>query len=286
MEFIDENETRYNTDDLNCLFDALYTYCKTGQPNLLGEKWEGCSWYFGAESLPIKITTWSGYTKGEIVGFRNIKGFTPTWGTATTKVPGPWFCERAKKRRSWDTTPRKLRILCPAAVAEYVPPMEALAQVADGNVLPKTVVTNILYRATKYMGIGMHPGHHRVGNFTRSDDVLLLSFVAAFVEARDLKVRIEKRIQTTKEKKKSSKEEKVERLLELYRNGGSARAMDYKLWALRADLTKYFDSWLKTETHYKSLSKNGVETDRHASPSQLLRELAETYEELEKEKKK
>ena len=164
--------------------------------------------------------------------------------------------------------------------------MEALAQAADGDVLPKVVVTNILYRATKYMGIGMHPGHHRVGNFTRSDDVLLLSFVTAFVDARHLRVRIEKHVQTKKEKKKSSKEEKVERLLELYRNGGAARAMDYKLWALRADITKYLDSWLKTETHYKNLVKNGVDTERHSSPSQLLRKLAQDYEELEKEKGK
>mgnify|MGYP001607397891 CR=1 FL=1 len=286
-QYIFENETRYNSTDLNVVFDRFYTYAKGGSPGVFGSPWEGMQWKFGHEELPVNVSTWSGYDQKEVTDPRRVRTYGPVWNTLQLKVEGPWFCAREKKPiPAMNTGKRRLLILSPATVMETLEPMEALAHTGKGDQLPEVAVVQVLFRASKYMGIEMLPSHHQTGHFTRSDDLRLFRFIQAFVNNTRMSIRIEDYIQTKKDRPSRSTEEKIQRLLHLYGTGGSAKALNYKLWTIRGGSDDYFDSWAKTEAHYRALQKLGAEdrVQRHETLPEVLRRLADEYEDLQKKK--
>ena len=280
---IHENETRYNTADLEALFEAFYVFAKSGPPSLLGSKWDRCTWSIGGELLPFDIGTWSVEDPADIMEPRSYGSYNKVWASTQASLPGPWYVEERKKARGSASGMQRLRILSPAMVESTIPPMEALSRTHLGDVVPPVVLTQVLFRAATWMGVRLVPAHHQTGNFTKGDMALLFDLVAAFVQRGNFVVRIEKNSHAPKRPPRLQ-EERIQRLLKLYQSGGSAIHMGYKLWSLRGNAENYLDAWLKLEKHYQQLQKLGGEVERHLSPAEMLRQMADEFELKEKER--
>ena len=282
--FIAENETGYNTADLNCLFETFYNCSKHSLPEMLGKEWKGFRWFFKQDELPVNLCYWEDATSTEISGPRAISTFSENWKYWRVPVPGPWYCERERSKTLRQGV-RRLRILSPSKIEAVMGPLEALAHVSKGAVLPEDAGVGILFCGARYMGVGLRPPHHREGNFTRSDDASLLRFLSAFVKIQELSVSINPHRDAPKVRPQKTTEERIQRLLQLYSFGGSARAMGYKLWSIRQHSDKHFDNWCRTQSHAKGLEKLGLKVEKNESTADILRKLADEYDKKQKEKK-
>lgn len=279
-KFINNNSTRYNTEDLDDLFGSFYNYVKSGAPGLMGKKWEKLKWKVGSEDLPFNVSTWTPSRREDITATRRFRTYGPlSWSVEQRNIPGPYYCDKPRKNRAVAGIGlRHLRILPPATVDTLVSPLEALAITGEERRLPEAAVVQILFQATQFMGISLYPSHHQTGHFIKGDTAVLIDLVTAFIAADNRRVRVEKRVQSPTKNSLTSEQEKIDNLLIAYRRGGSALFMNHKLWSLRNNADDYFDSWSKVQQHYRQLKKKGVEVESYDTPAELLRKIADDLE--------
>jgi hypothetical protein len=265
--FIGTNYTRYSTEDLEAYCEEIRQFAKAlkGSSFLFSGSTE-----YAAQYRRRNLEYWSGGV---------VQAEDRLWANGNYTRPfkeevfgDPWITEQGGNSAV-------LRILSPGSLDEHLPPQEMLAAAGE-HVLPKTVLWQVIGQLLISAGLRF-PG-------TRNDNK---SEAAVFVVVRERiensarQVRIMKNIQDKRPKVDS--EQRLRELLATYTGGTAASNMKGKLWTIQRKLDDHFDFWLTTEAQRKRLEKKrGDPLDealRHKTTAEVLRELADIYEQRARE---
>ena len=280
--YIKNNETRYSTDDLNKL---LYTFLETARlvtpEGVAGRAFQDYSWSRTASIDPVNLATWSDWNEADFVTARRLNQDERGSSYSSLFSKGPWFirAQGGKKRRKYrdDKELETIYVLSPRQLSSLLSPLEALASVGS-SLLYVGAIAQVLSSILPYAGLKLMNQNQRLANYNMCDNKALLELVEVYMQKSELKVRILDSVVNPKPSRRSSKEDSVARLIQIYTKGSVARTLGHKTWTLSAISEQVFRAWDENQTQLQRVLKAGGDIRPAEKPSEMLRRLAAELE--------
>ena len=269
--YIGENNTRYNSEDLDALLRGFHCFLLAG----LGEEWKavGADAVFLARGkatwrdrflLPVPIRYWDGKgstgkyrTSADNTAWNESRNFaaneTEAQHLSALSLRGalepPWFS--AVTAKSQYRFHDNMKILSPEKMFKAQGGLAALAAALSGPdgekvTLPQKALVQILFGfALGPLGFFLTFRAPPPGHWRRASRPSIYHLAEKWVLAHpEVSVAVEKSIQDRK--KKPTQQEKQDRLWAIYAEGSHARRLDSCLWQIRAGAREYEEFRAKT----------------------------------------
>jgi hypothetical protein len=270
-QFVTSNQTHYDTMDVQCVVSHMVRVLKSEA---------GKGWTIREPQGGFGLRYWKG--RGHSDEARPARRRRKARARRVSadeewedEYVSTWFNYRSA--RSKNPPPENVRILKPGAVDEMQGVLALASLHEEGHFLPDEAVAQIAAMGAYLLGFRRK---RRVGRHENLGHLLVRA--RRVIEDGSLRVRIQDRVQDPKKSRRLTEEERAAHWGKVYSEGRKAKKIE---WCsenhLLPAIRQYEMAWRETLPQLERAQKAGAEVEPHLTPAEILRKLADRWEEEE-----